>query len=205
MGKILKMTWGVMALAVLFSGQLLWGEERANLLKNPGFEKIKPFTVPERMKGIIEATEIPEGWSIGSGSYPGKLTVIYDVETSHGGSRYIKLENKPTPARKTYVLFAGAGHNRPVRVTPGKKYLIKVWVKGEGSIGIIAYGFTGRTFIHAFGSGRMQVNSPDEWKEYKFEFDTKESDKDINGLQPAFSIGGTLYLDDAYMGVLPAE
>lgn len=205
MNKILRGVVGLMVLGFLLSGEILRGEEAKNLLENPGFEKIKPFTVSEKLQGIIEATEMPEGWSIGSGSYPGKLTVIYDVETSHGGSKYIKIENKPAPGRKTCVLFAGVGHNRPVRVSPDKKYVIKVWAKGKGSIGITAYGFSGMKFVHAFWSGQIQVKNPDEWKEYKFEFDTKESEKDINGLQAAFSIGGILYLDDAYLGVLPTE
>jgi len=205
MRRIIKSTGKVLGLMIwsfLLFGWMVCGEEPKNLLTNPGFEKIRPFTAPKKLQGIIEATERPEGWSIGSGSYPGKLTVIYDVETSHGGSKYVKIENKPGD-RKIYVLFAGTGFNRPVQVSPDKKYVIKVWVKGEGSIGIIAYGFTGLNFIHAFVSKRMQVNSPDAWKEYKFEFDTNESKEDVSGLQVAFTVGGTLYLDDAYFAPLP--
>jgi len=205
MNKILRIALGLIALGFLLPGSILRAEETGNLLRNPGFEEIIPWTPRKALQGIIEATEMPRGWSIGGAPYPGKLTVIYDVETSHGGSRYIKLENKPAPGRKTYVLFAGTGHNRPIRVTPGKKYLIKVWVKGEGRIGIVAYGFTGRRFIQAFSSGLMKVKSPDDWKEYKFEFDTKKNEKDVNGLQAAFSIDGTLYLDDAYLGLMPTE
>jgi len=204
MNRILRIALGVMVLGFLLPGSILRAEEAGNLLRNPGFEEIVPFTVPEGWQGKVEATEMPKGWIVPPSS-PGKLTVIYDVETSHGGSRYIELENKPAPGRKTYVLFAGTGHNRPVRVSPDKKYVIKVWVKGEGSIGIVAYGFTGRRFIHAFASGLTKVNSPDRWKEYKFEFDTGKSKKDINGLQAAFSIDGTLYLDDAYLGLMPTE
>jgi len=49
------------------------------------------------------------------------------------------------------------------------------------------------------------VNSPDAWKEYKFEFDTNESKEDVNGLQAAFAVDGTLYLDDACLAHLPVN
>ncbi len=189
--------------SLLLMGQIVRAEEPQNLLKNAGFEEIVPYTVPEKWQGKIEATEMPKGWGINI-AYPGKLTVIYDAITSHGGSKYIKLETERA-GKQGGEHFVGGGVRPPVN--PDKKYLIKVWAKGKGAINLGVYGYSvarprGGKFIPGFGSGWMQVNSPEEWKEYRFEFSTKSKPK-IKSVAVYFSITGTIYLDDAYFAPLP--
>ncbi|MCD6218915.1 carbohydrate binding domain-containing protein [Candidatus Calescamantes bacterium] len=189
-----------LVLSLLMIGQIVRGGEPQNILENAGFEDIKPYTVPEKWRGKIEATEVPKEWGINT-TYPGKLTVIYDAITSHGGSKYIKLEkDKP---RKTVALM-GVGKNWMIPVSSGKKYLIKIWAKGEkkekGSLTILAYGYSKKAFLKALSSEEMKV-SP-EWKEYKFEFTPFEG---MVSTTIAFHVKGIVYLDDAYFAPLPTE
>ena len=192
---------GLLALGLLVMGQMVWAGEPKNLLKNAGFEKIEPYTVPQRWKGKLEATERPKKWGVVNvgGSY-GKLTVIYDAITSHGGSKYIRLESDS-------MAFWGGGIRPPVN--PDKKYLIKIWAKGKGAINIGAYGYStpgprGGKFVSSTGSGWMEVKNADKWKEYKFELSTK-SKPDIKSIMIVFTIKGIVYLDDAYFAPLPEE
>jgi len=197
-GKIL----GLILFSSLLAGNILRAEEAKNLLSNPGFENIEPFTVPEQWQGKVEASEMPKDWIVPPSS-PGKLTVIYDAITSHGGSKYVKLE--PLTAR--WTSFRGKGKNWQIPVSPNKRYVVKVWAKGNGSIAISMYGYSkrrGGKFIPGFGSGWMEVNSPDNWKEYKFEFSTSSKPK-IKSTTVTFSTKGTIYLDDAYFAPLPAN
>lgn len=107
MKKIFKYAGGVLGLVVLgvlAFAQVVHGEEAKNLLKNPGFEEVKPFTVPEKWQGKAEITEMPTGWGINFG-YPGNLTVIYDAITSHGGTKYVRLSRKREASSRSTVPF----------------------------------------------------------------------------------------------------
>ncbi len=193
-----------LALSLMMTGQAIRAEEAGNLLKNPGFEDIEPYTVPEKWQQRAKAPEMPTWWGINLWAYPGNLTVIYDAITSHSGSKYVKVEGYRTRKQGGAHLFYT---ERPA-VSPDKRYIIKVWAKGKGAISLGFYGYSkawgGGKFIPGFGSGWMEVNSPDNWKEYKFEFDVK-SKPEIKALSVYFGVTGTIYLDDAYFGVLSAK
>jgi len=192
-----------LVLSLLMMGQVVRAAEPQNLLKNAGFENIEPYTVPEKWQGKMEATEMPTGWRICGWAYPGNLTVIYDAITSHGGSKYVKVDGYRTRRQ-------GGSHFFNVErfaVSPDKKYVIKVWAKGKGDILLGVYGYSKPSLAAKFipsgiASGWMQVTK--DWKEYKLEFDTK-SKPDIKGISIYFAIVGSVYLDDAYFAPLPTE
>jgi len=196
-----------LVLSLLMLGQVVRAAEPQNLLKNAGFENIEPFIInnPKYRNVLPGVTEMPKGWGINYSAYPGKLTVIYDAITSHGGSKYVEMESEGYRTRKQ-----GGSHflNRErFAVSPDKKFAIKIWAKGEGVVNLGVYGYSkprrGK-FIPGFGSGWMEVNSPDEWKEYKFEFNTK-SKPNIKSVLVYFAVAGTIYLDDAYFAPLATE
>ncbi len=193
-----------LVLSLLMAWQVIRAEESENLLKNPSFEDIEPYTVPEKWQDRVKATEMPKGWGINFWAYPGNLTVIYDAITSHSGSKYVKVEGYRTRRQGGSHFFYT---ERPA-VSPDKKYVIKVWAKGKGSITLGFYGYSkpsmGGRFIPGFASGWIEVNNPDEWKEYKFEFDIK-SNPEIKAVSVYFGVVGTIYLDDAYFAPLPVE
>jgi len=197
-----------LALSLLLMGQTVrvGAAEQENLLRNAGFEEIVPYTInePKYRDALPGVTEIPKGWGINYSAYPGKLTVIYDAITSHGGSKYVKMESEGYRTRRQ-----GGSHFVQGRfaLSPGKKYVIRIWAKGEGGINLGVYGYSmprGGKFIPGFGSGWMEVNSPEKWQEYQFEFDPKTK-PDIKGVAIFFAVAGTVYLDDAYFAPLPKE
>ena len=56
MKKILKDAGEILGLGMLsflMMGQVVRGAEAKNLFKNPGFEEVKPFTVPEQWQGKV--------------------------------------------------------------------------------------------------------------------------------------------------------
>ncbi len=195
-GKILGLVvWGL-----LVSAQVVHGEEAKNLLTNPGFEEIKPFTVPEKWQGKIEATEMPKGWGINFG-FPGKLTVIYDAIASHGGSKYIRL-SREEKGKSIAFTEAGRWGAAARKANPGEKYSVSIWAKGKGTMAILAYMYTPhRAFKFSRASKRMEVSS-EKWKEYKFEFTVPEG---MGYFTPAFHINGTVDLDDASLFLLKDE
>jgi len=186
-----------LVVSLLMLGQILGAEESQNLFKNPGFEEVKPFTVPEKWQDKVEATEIPKGWGINFG-YPGKLTVIYDAITSHGGSKYIRL-SREEKGKSIAFTEAGRWGAAARKANPGEKYSVSVWAKGKGTMAILAYMYTPRrAFKFSRGSKRMEISS-EEWKEYRFEFTVPEG---ISYFTPAFHINGTVDLDDASLFLL---
>ncbi len=195
-----------LVLSLLMMGQIVRAEEPQNLLKNAGFEEIVPYIIsePKYRDALPGVTEMPKGWGINYSAYPGKLTVIYDAITSHGGSKYVKMESKGYKTRKQ-----GGSHFVGGRfaLSPDKRYVIKIWAKGEGGIGLGTYGYSvprprGGKFIPGFGSGWMEVKNTDKWQEYQFEFDPKTK-PEIKSVMVYFAVAGTIYLDDAYFAPLP--
>lgn len=183
--------WGLV-LSLLIVGQIVRAEEPQNLLKNTGFEKIVPLVIssPKYKDALPGVDEIPKGWMIDYSAFPGMLTVMYDAETSHGGSKYIRLENKDT---KPVALL----YEKRVKVEPGKKYSFSVWAKGKGEIQMFLYTFDRKRrskYLGGIPSQWMEISSED-WKEYKFELII--NNEDVGTITPRFHIKGTVDLDDA--------
>ena len=174
--------------------------ENKNLLKNPGFEEIAPFVVSDKYKEKVEATEMPKEWSM-SFTYFGKLVVICDPETSHGGINYIKLKKEG----KTYVVLIEAGKYSPAhprKCRTGEKYSASIWAKGEGKLWILAYMYQEhRGFKFSRGSSSLEISS-NEWKEYKVEFTIPEQ---ITGFILSWHVNGTIDIDDACLSLMKTD
>ena len=184
----------LISVCLLTVGTAVGTEVAQNLLENGGFEEIEPLVIPEpAFKDALPGTdEIPAGgWWIYYAGYPGKLTVIYDVEASHGGSKYVKLEQ----TRTVEMAFMGRRMGNKIMVAPGDRYSFSVWAKGEGQIAMIAYLYAHSAFKGSIGfTDGWQDISSEEWKEYKAELVISgEAEKIV----PGFHIKGEVDLDDA--------
>ncbi|GEM_PF-2774324 len=167
-----------------------------NLLKNSDFEEVVKYVIsePEFKDSLPGVTEIPKGYGINYASYPGKLTVIYDAETSHSGDKYIRLEQEAAAG----IGFMCHTHSTRHIVKPGEKYSVSCWAKGTGKMHILAYAYTdvGGSFPTLDG-GEIEVFP--EWKEYKWEFTVKEG---MAGFILAFHATGVVDLDDVGLFML---
>jgi len=183
-------------LSLLVTGQIVKAEESQNLLKNAGFEKIIPLVIPSpKYKNALPGVdEIPKEWMIDYSAFPGMLSVMYDVENSHGGSKYIRLAGKDA---KAVALL----HEKRVSVVPGKKYSFSVWAKGKGRMRMVVFTFDRkrkRKYLGGISSEWMDI-SAEAWKEYKFEFTIPDK---VGTVTPRFHIKGTVDLDDASFRLL---
>jgi len=168
-------------------GQAVRAEELKNLLTNPGFEEIAPLVIgePAFKDSLPGVTEMPKGWMINYSAYPGMLTVMYDPENSHGGMKYIRLEQ----TKKVMVALMGSA--APVKT--GEKYLFSIWVKGKGRIALTVYTYNPKGFVGSIGGEWMDVSSA-EWKEVKAELVIPE---DRERIVSAVHVEGSVDCDDA--------
>ena len=208
-----KIISGVIALLFLMGIPAI-GEEKKeepkNLIDNPGFEESEPFTVPgewKEKKKLVEATELPKEVSINQ-IYPdpGKVSVVYAPETSHGGMKYINIEG--------YIGLMCGGNTR--KCNPGEKYVFSVWAKGKGKLLLYFYLFNQRMYQPQAPKGNPCMSqafdlSGDQWQECKWEVtipEAKDAGKvdenaDItSGIVRHFAVAyhienGTVDLDDA--------
>ena len=172
-------------------GLTVWGimfavsaEEPKNITENSGFEQIKPYTVPEKLKEFIVASEIPVKWGVNSYS-PSKLSIIADAETSHGGSNYIRIEQLDKNKSGAFC------YGTRIPVNAGEKYSLSVWAKGEGTLMLRCYAYSKVAALKSPSSNFIKI-SP-EWKEYKIEIVIPAGAVKIS---PAFHIQGIVNLDD---------
>jgi hypothetical protein len=173
-------------------------EDFGNLLSNGGFEEIEPLVIVETayLDALPGVDEVPAGWMIDYSAMPGMLTVIYDVETSHRGAIYVRLENRGgMDGREVSFLY----NKSRVPVEGGKRYVLSVWAKGKGRIELLFH-CLGRQDKEEWNktvglatSEKLAVSS-EEWKEYTFECVLPENAG--NGT-PRFNIAGVVDLDDA--------
>jgi len=162
-----------------------FGQEPEELIENGGFEGIVPYVVNEIHKEVFrDVKEIPKGWTMNV-AYPGKLTVIYDAETAHGGSKFIRLEQSMPPGVGFYHLDRKA-------VLPGEKYSISIWVKGKGQFILRAYSYDDKVSLGTIGDRIVDVAS-EEWVKYTTSFTISES---VKYICPAFHATGIVDIDD---------
>ncbi|MFA6175540.1 MAG: carbohydrate binding domain-containing protein [Phycisphaerae bacterium] len=174
---------------VLATGYAAAANEAENLVENPGFEVVHPYTVPEKLKDLFVASEIPDNWGPNPNN-PTKLVIVSDAEASHGGSNSVKIEPIDSESKATSAL----AYSTRFKVLAGDKYSLSVWAKGEGKLILMCYAFEPQDVaIPAIGGDRYRAISSTEWAEQKIEFTIPEG---VESVAPAFHIQGIVTLDD---------
>ncbi len=126
-------------LFILFSAGFVFGEEKVNLVGNPGFEKLEA------------SSKTPSGWTV----VRGEFEIVNDG--GHTGDRYLRMVD---PDSKTSLSLAA----RRVTARPGGSYTASAWVRvaDKGHPGVYI------NFYDAAGSRIQNVHarteaSPEGW------------------------------------------
>lgn len=154
-------------LCVAFVGSLMltgsgFAEEK-NMLANSGFEKC---TAEE-----VKAQKI-YGWEINTWPAPCIVELLEDKGKAHSGSKCLKLIPKSPGTVEAHVFQMCPGE-----VEPGKKYLLKAWVRSEGGAEIKEGGRT-KLVIYQYdkdtkfvGSAASEyLSTSGTWNEFSFTY-----------------------------------
>ncbi|MFA6176722.1 MAG: hypothetical protein WC765_09110 [Phycisphaerae bacterium] len=174
---------------VLAAGHAVATEAVENLVENPGFEVTHAYAVPEKLKDLFVASEIPDNWGPNPAN-PTKLSIVSDAEASHGGSNSVQIEPIDSESKATSAL----SYASRFKVLTGDKYCLSVWAKGDGKLILMCYAYGPQDVaIPAIGGDRYRVISSTDWEEQKLEVTIPEG---VESVAPAFHIQGIVNLDD---------
>jgi len=182
-----------------------------NLLTNGGFEEWgNPQLGPNAVN--FENGEVPLGWISSirpdDQSDPRAL-VAKDVSVKHGGEASVRLE----PVEGVPFSIAMRGNKRwlpaPVAVEPGKKYVVRGWVKGENLVtvdpkrkvlrAVVSLG-DGGDFFRQDNKNRyvpafFGEEGTSDWTPFQFEFETSPDEVTL-WFAISFQGTGKIWLDD---------
>ena len=191
-----------------------------NLLSNGGFEEWGNPTLGQFAVNF-ENGEVPRGWISDrrpdDQSEPLAL-VAKDVSVKHGGEASVRLE----PVEGVPVVIAlrsnKTWHPAPVAVEPGKKHIVRGWVKGENLVAVdpkgkvlravVVLGDGGDFFAQdakkRYVPGFFGEEGTSDWIPFQFEFETSPDEVTLF-FMIRFQGTGKIWLDDLEIVPLPDQ
>lgn len=161
----------IIGIFIGFTGWMILPANGENIMKDPGFEN-SPDGGLKVWNGVL--------WAI-NGTYPGKAEVITAKDRARTGEKLLGMEFKKEPGVQNdfMIVFDSCGYP----VIKNKKYVLKLWVRGGGEIGIGVqrYDKGGKWMppLPDQGTDFIPVNNPGEWKEISHSYIPKEDDSTL--------------------------
>ncbi|MBN1444837.1 MAG: carbohydrate binding domain-containing protein [Candidatus Omnitrophica bacterium] len=145
----MKTRMGFFILAAMISS--VFASEEAflkELIRNGDFEEEKVYTIsaPHKAAGLV----MPEGWFM-DWTHCGYAELVKDPDICRSGKQCLMMQYREDPEREENRRFANVYSTSGFEIKPGKKYLVRLWVKGD---------FPGKPFQVSFYEYR------DEGKKY---------------------------------------
>lgn len=185
-----------LTLALAFCAALTLSAQEVNLMKNGGFEKIHKSTKASNkyIMGRIKAgwdfgkkpiITLPTDWVANVGA--AKLEIVSkaaDAKNVHSGNYALKM----TAQKYGHIYTSGA---------KAGKYKVSMWVKGNGTIAVVGYGYAKKRGAGSFIIMRSQKVAGEEWKQITHTFDSKKINSKAESFAFALSVAkGPVFVDD---------
>ena len=189
-----------------------------NLLPNGGFEEWDSPKLGPRAANF-ENGEVPRGWLSDvrpEDEAAPRTLVAKDALMRHGGEASVRLEAVEGVPVDLALRSDRSWHPAPVAVEPGKKYVVRGWVKGENLVTVDAQGkvlramvvlgdggdFFGQDTKNRYVYGFIGEEGTSDWTPFKFEFETSPGEVTLF-FKFSFSGTGKFWLDDLEIVPLP--
>lgn len=212
-------------LASVFLSSTLFASE--NLLPNGGFEEwipqnsnMRDFMPRSFVRGETDDSDVPSQWIVSQitrllpdGYTPEMAVFAKDETVKHSGTASIRVEKKDLETALSIGSRSDDGdwHPKPILVEPGRKYVIRGWVKADniqvtdGTVGSLDLRLaSAQNDFFSPGTERRAVSMPlpdqgglADWTEVEVPFETKENEMALYfAISLSKGVTGTLWVDD---------